>query len=191
MDKHNRPYVCEEPGCEKIQGFTYSGGLLRHQREVHRQHGGPKEPRMCPHPDCKRSVGVGFSRKENLYEHLRRVHRGAGEQNGAVPGKFHRQEISQKPVGSVGSEPQKRRKDFNDSEEDELSALMKPQKRIRARDNNEDHIRSRESDALMDLRKQVMDLQKQVMSSSKDIQLCNEKCTELAEVIERTLREQH
>ncbi|MCJ1281451.1 hypothetical protein MMC26_000770, partial [Xylographa opegraphella] len=78
MDKHTRPYVCREPGCEKIQGFTYSGGLLRHEREVHKQHGGPKAPRMCPHRDCKRSSGTGFSRKENLNEHLRRVHRGVG-----------------------------------------------------------------------------------------------------------------
>ena len=75
MDKHNRPYICEEPGCEKIRGFTYSGGLLRHQREVHGQHGGPKAQCMCPHPDCKRSIGRGFTRKENLFEHLRRVHK--------------------------------------------------------------------------------------------------------------------
>ena len=78
MDKHTRPYVCDKPGCEKIQGFTYPGGLLRHQREVHKQHGGPKAPKMCPHRDCKRSTGTGFSRKENLQEHLRRVHRGVG-----------------------------------------------------------------------------------------------------------------
>lgn len=78
MDKHLRPYVCREPGCEKIRGFTYSGGLLRHEREVHRQHGGPRAPRFCPHQDCKRSTGQGFSRKENLNEHLRRVHRGVG-----------------------------------------------------------------------------------------------------------------
>ncbi|KAJ5480241.1 hypothetical protein N7530_005750 [Penicillium desertorum] len=31
MDKHDRPYKCYEPNCDKIQGFTYSGGLLRHQ----------------------------------------------------------------------------------------------------------------------------------------------------------------
>lgn len=77
MDKHTRPYVCEEIGCEKIQGFTYSGGLHRHQREVHYQHGGPKASCLCPHRDCKRSlIGRGFTRKENLVEHLRRVHRG-------------------------------------------------------------------------------------------------------------------
>ena len=77
MDKHTRPYVCEEIGCEKIRGFTYPGGLHRHQREVHHQHGGPKASCLCPHRDCKRSLlGRGFTRKENLAEHLRRVHRG-------------------------------------------------------------------------------------------------------------------
>jgi molecular chaperone GrpE (heat shock protein) len=46
---------------------------------VHRQHGGPKASCFCPHKDCKRSTGVGFSRRENLHEHLRRVHRDAGD----------------------------------------------------------------------------------------------------------------
>jgi hypothetical protein len=40
MDKHDRPYKCPADGCEKLPGFTYSGGLLRHQREVHNLHGG-------------------------------------------------------------------------------------------------------------------------------------------------------
>ena len=73
-DIHTRPYICRVPGCEKIQGFTYSGGLLRHEREVHQQHGGPIKRHFCPHADCKRSEQE-FSRKENLTEHLRRVHR--------------------------------------------------------------------------------------------------------------------
>lgn len=97
MDKHTRPYVCEEIGCEKIQGFTYSGGLHRHQREVHHQHGGPKAFCLCPHRDCKRSlIGRGFTRKENLVEHLRRVHRGDADEpavpshplNSVIPGVF-------------------------------------------------------------------------------------------------------
>lgn len=78
MDKHDRPYRCDRPGCEKLRGFTYSGGLLRHQREVHKEHGGPKENLMCPVPYCKRNTGSGFTRKENLNEHLRRVHRHIG-----------------------------------------------------------------------------------------------------------------
>jgi hypothetical protein len=77
MDKHERPYKCAHTGCEKLQGFTYSGGLLRHQREVHKMHGGTKEPLFCPFENCKRNAGSGFTRKENLHEHIRRVHRRA------------------------------------------------------------------------------------------------------------------
>ena len=73
-DKHKRPHRCKHSDCEKIPGFTYSGGLLRHQREVHNLHGGPKTLWMCPYKGCKRSVGPGFSRKDNLHVHLRRVH---------------------------------------------------------------------------------------------------------------------
>jgi hypothetical protein len=75
MDKHERPYKCKVSGCEKLLGFTYTGGLLRHEREVHKMHGGTKQPLFCPHQDCKRSSGPGFTRKENLAEHIRRVHR--------------------------------------------------------------------------------------------------------------------
>ncbi len=74
MDKHERPYRCPADGCENLPGFTYSGGLLRHEREVHNKHGGPKNTVNCPHPNCKRHTGKGFSRQENLNEHLRRVH---------------------------------------------------------------------------------------------------------------------
>ena len=74
MDKHDRPYKCLEPGCDKIQGFTYSGGLLRHQREVHKKNVNAKKPLMCPYADCNRSTGNGFTRQENLKEHLRRRH---------------------------------------------------------------------------------------------------------------------
>ncbi len=74
MDKHDRPYRCSDPECAKLPGFTYSGGLLRHEREVHNKHGGPKATLRCPHPDCKRHTGKGFTRRENLNEHVRRVH---------------------------------------------------------------------------------------------------------------------
>jgi hypothetical protein len=83
MDKHDRPYKCPAEGCEKLPGFTYSGGLLRHEREVHNKHGGPRKQLNCPHGNCKRHTGKGFSRQENLNEHLRRVHTETGVvQNG-------------------------------------------------------------------------------------------------------------
>lgn len=75
MDKHDRPYKCKDPECEKLAGFTYSGGLLRHQREVHKMHAQGKGL-MCPIPSCSRSTGKGFTRQENLKEHIRRLHRG-------------------------------------------------------------------------------------------------------------------
>ena len=74
MDRHERPYKCREPGCELNPGFTYSGGLLRHQREVHKMHLSTKQPLFCPFPNCNRSSGTGFTRKENLEEHKRRRH---------------------------------------------------------------------------------------------------------------------
>lgn len=74
MDKHDRPYKCYEPNCDKVQGFTYSGGLLRHQREVHKKNTDTKKALMCPYGDCNRSTGNGFTRQENLREHLRRRH---------------------------------------------------------------------------------------------------------------------
>ena len=120
MDKHLRPYVCREPGCEKIRGFTYSGGLLRHEREVHRQHGGPKAPRFCPHKDCKRSTGQGFSRKENLNEHLRRVHRGVGIVEGKGDTDSPKLPASILPSQRTQEAPRKRRREELEEEEDEL-----------------------------------------------------------------------
>ncbi|KAK4936100.1 hypothetical protein LTR10_022944 [Elasticomyces elasticus] len=74
MDRHERPYKCQEAGCELNLGFTYSGGLLRHQREVHKMHLSTKQPLYCPFPNCNRSSGIGFTRRENLEEHKRRRH---------------------------------------------------------------------------------------------------------------------
>ncbi|KAI1142583.1 hypothetical protein F5Y05DRAFT_371567 [Hypoxylon sp. FL0543] len=73
MDKHDRPYKCQKRECEKVAGFTYPGGLMRHEREVHHMHGGP-QILFCPHANCIRNHGTGFTRMENLNEHLRRVH---------------------------------------------------------------------------------------------------------------------
>ena len=97
MDKHDRPYKCNAAGCEKLQGFTYSGGLLRHQREVHKMHGGTKQPLYCPEATCKRHTGQGFTRKENLAEHMRRVHRQAsGASDASTAGAINSD--SQQPV---------------------------------------------------------------------------------------------
>lgn len=75
MDKHDRPYICKKPECSSLQGFTYSGGLLRHQREVHGLHGGTKLKLFCHIDGCKRRPQQPFTRRDNLADHVRRKHK--------------------------------------------------------------------------------------------------------------------
>lgn len=85
MDQHEKPYKCQEPGCEANPGFTYSGGLLRHMREIHKmyQFSSTGRPLFCSFPNCNRSSGSGFTRKENLEEHIRRRHSGESPNHGS------------------------------------------------------------------------------------------------------------
>ena len=121
MDKHDRPYKCTALGCEKLAGFTYSGGLLRHEREVHGKHGGPKNSLNCPHAHCKRFNGKGFSRIENLNEHLRRVHT-----NQAAGVTVANTEIDTDDAASQGSGNKRKRSVAEDD------ALREEVKRLRA-----------------------------------------------------------
>jgi hypothetical protein len=73
MDRHEGTYKCHGPECDKIEGFTDSGSLLRHQRDVHKKETAWK-PLICPHTDCYSSNGLGFFRLEILKAHLRRYH---------------------------------------------------------------------------------------------------------------------
>jgi len=166
MDKHNRPYICEERGCEKINGFTYSGGLLRHQREVHRQHGGPKASCMCPHRDCKRSTGAGFSRRENLVEHLRRVHRGVGDESTDSP----------LPKGPE----KKRRRAANDEDRAENVDPSEEPKRRKIVDDN---------DAVKD-QNESKDLQAKVRQLELELLQKDERLRKLEETVERLARSQ-
>ena len=158
MDKHDRPYKCGYPQCSKLQGFTYSGGLLRHEREVHKKHGGPRESLMCPFKDCKRSTGAGFTRKENLNEHLRRVHRRADdesrardeEQSAVDPddlGEEHGEGEASPPLGKRKRQRQSAMSNIADSDdatpEDELQEEVKRLKR----DNEEQRKQNAEKDA--------------------------------------------
>ncbi|CDM28578.1 hypothetical protein DTO013E5_974 [Penicillium roqueforti] len=105
MDKHDRPYKCYEPNCDKIQGFTYSGGLLRHQREVHKKNTDTKKALMCPYTDCNRSTGNGFTRQENLREHLRRRHMHNDEAPAMVDMSWDRPPELEGVEGATGASP--------------------------------------------------------------------------------------
>lgn len=133
MDKHERPYRCPADGCENLPGFTYSGGLLRHEREVHGKHGGPKNTVNCPHPNCKRHTGKGFSRQENLNEHLRRVHtilEGGG--NGSSGGGQSPGEAPPSPDDNESEKAgMKRKRRSSGQGSDEMSELREEIKRVR------------------------------------------------------------
>ncbi|KAJ3472374.1 hypothetical protein NLG97_g11041 [Lecanicillium saksenae] len=108
MDKHERPYRCPAEGCENLPGFTYSGGLLRHEREVHNKHGGPKNT-------------------ENLNEHLRRVHTspdGASPQAGS-PGSADDNDSERSGM------KRKRRSSGSGPVSDEVAELRDEIKRVR------------------------------------------------------------
>ncbi|PGH30686.1 hypothetical protein GX50_06550 [[Emmonsia] crescens] len=113
MDKHDRPYKCTNPDCDKMLGFTYSGGLLRHQREVHKMNSKGKKL-MCPFSDCNRSSGKGFTRQENLKEHLRRLHRGGDRRS---PDDLASSETNEHENGALLSplQPPKRKRDNSES----------------------------------------------------------------------------
>ena len=146
IDKHLRPHICEHPGCENLRGFTYPGGLSRHQREVHRLNGGPRAACFCPHKDCKRSGGVGFTRKENLAEHVRRVHR-----DGATKAKEDLGSLSQQTMAGT----RKRRRRVVD-EGDEY-------------EENEDHSQS-PSQNPQDLRQEVKKLRRELKEKDDRLQ---------------------
>ena len=73
MDQHDRPYRCRNPDCKVLEGFTYPGGLYRHDKEVHGKDNGANSGFTCDYPDCQRR-DKKFTRKENLKDHIRRRH---------------------------------------------------------------------------------------------------------------------
>lgn len=170
MDKHERPYKCNAPGCEKLQGFTYSGGLLRHQREVHKMHGGTKKALYCPEPNCKRNSGSGFTRKENLSEHIRRVHR---RQTSLSEGAMPRTDPNVDPV--IDQLQQAAAAQLQAEEAESLSAL--------AEASNKRKLEDGENDVEMELKKvkrvikekddRIEALEQQVALIQKQLQLRN------------------
>ncbi|KAM0333387.1 hypothetical protein ACHAQA_002048 [Verticillium albo-atrum] len=161
MDKHERPYRCAAEGCEKLPGFTYSGGLLRHEREVHGKHGGPKNTVNCPHPNCKRHTGKGFSRQENLNEHLRRVH----TQDGSTP-------VGDDIATSDGDSEkagQKRKRSRKNSASDAYDDLREEIKRVRMENEELRDQIDRHSQHSLAMMAQIAELQEALRGGNLDV----------------------
>ena len=154
MDKHERPYKCNEPGCDKVQGFTYSGGLLRHQREVHKKNTSPGRELYCQYPNCNRSKSRPFTRQENLTEHVRRRHVESAVISPATLGGLTTAAAPATPAIPPQDRSRKRKRtvstDFDDeaqsrdadSDEEEYSEQVKRLKRtIRTKEDGNDQLR--------------------------------------------------
>lgn len=198
MDKHERPYKCSEPTCEQNPGFTYSGGLLRHMREVHKKGVGSKrQPLYCPHQNCIRSTGEGFTRRENLDEHQRRRHANnalydPNEQSASPPsGRDDNDEQPRKRRKTAESEPP------DNAEVQEVQSAQPSQYQVQPPQRKKSDINSEatsptdpalnhfESMTQQDLVQHLTDARRQIEQQQ---QLLNEKDEELAR-IRKVLRE--
>ncbi|KAH4375250.1 hypothetical protein HBH99_217220 [Parastagonospora nodorum] len=79
MNKHDRPFTCDIPGCSRTEGYGTKGELQRHQK-THRSHLLQEEALSsndicyyCPEPNCDRS-NKPFARKDNRDDHIKRKH---------------------------------------------------------------------------------------------------------------------
>ena len=73
MNKHLRPYRCEEGRCNRR--FSTSTSAKRHHASVHRA---TKQLFFCPYQDCPRHQGVqtvGYTPKDSVARHIRLKHR--------------------------------------------------------------------------------------------------------------------
>ena len=78
MDKHERQYVCSNPGCNGVT-FGDKAGFRRHERA---QHGTVRL--LCPFITCPRHTR-GFRRKTTFEIHLAKQHQAGNRSISAVP----------------------------------------------------------------------------------------------------------
>ncbi|KAF2682432.1 hypothetical protein K458DRAFT_405700 [Lentithecium fluviatile CBS 122367] len=80
MLKHDKPHVCDHPGCRRAisgKGFTTINDLQRHKKSVHRI-GVQKDSYQCASENC-RNRGKIWPRLDNFKQHISRMHKGEDE----------------------------------------------------------------------------------------------------------------
>ncbi len=101
MDKHTRPYSCQDPQCHG-RDFGDKAGLQRHEKEKH-----GNEKFCCPVRACPRSAR-GFGRKRNLDLHISSRHQAQKTRVMAVIEETMNEEAGMSsdplPLGLIGSE---------------------------------------------------------------------------------------
>lgn len=75
--RHRKVYKCDEPNCNRKEGFGTINDLSRHKKCVHKQEPvrGPKMMYMCFGRNCPRR-NKQWPRSDNFKQHLARMHGG-------------------------------------------------------------------------------------------------------------------
>ncbi|TGZ80055.1 hypothetical protein EX30DRAFT_341892 [Ascodesmis nigricans] len=70
LQKHAKSHHCRFPNCSRTEGFATPNDRERHEKSVHKI---PGQYWKCMDQQCS-SYGKEFSRRDNLKDHLRRMH---------------------------------------------------------------------------------------------------------------------
>jgi hypothetical protein len=73
MLKHSKPFKCNVPGCKRIEGFTTSNDLERHQKSIHRKDI-DKKSYQCAVENCRNKEKI-WPRLDNFKQHVERMHK--------------------------------------------------------------------------------------------------------------------
>ncbi|KAH8588493.1 hypothetical protein B0O99DRAFT_600727 [Bisporella sp. PMI_857] len=71
--RHAKPYICQVPGCPRVEGFSTKSDLDRHAQHKHPELSAKVERYRCRFPGCK-SADKSWPRLDNFRSHLQRVH---------------------------------------------------------------------------------------------------------------------
>lgn len=70
--KHDKPFVCDVPGCTWARGFTTYNDLTRHKKSKHKINSATKNYK-CMSPNCRAKNKI-WPRLDNFKQHVKRMH---------------------------------------------------------------------------------------------------------------------
>ena len=75
--RHEKPFKCDVPSCNRTEGFTTKNDLDRHKKSIHAVQSGKSF--MCAAPHCAKKNKI-WPRADNFRQHIHRLHAGCNVQ---------------------------------------------------------------------------------------------------------------
>lgn len=178
MDKHERPYICTVDGCDHPQGFTSKGDLSRHRRIVHKLNSGQGGLLFCNEPNCARGPSggpnTGFSRNDNLADHIRRRHGQSSTVSSCIP---RRVDIANDTIlPDVRSESPRR------VDKEPVTSLQRKRRRISETGLSSQNADQGDEEKIY-LRSELGRMTQRVEELTKELKEVQKKCDEKTEVL--------